>query len=239
MGEDLDGDIQMEGRDAEEVARHTPLPLTPPPIHSSPPTPQRSLSKRKREESQRAESHPTDRTLSPGRQTKFQKDYGKYSEMCTSSDEEMTPVYETQNSDDLNAMVVPIKRGAKPPYRATPGAAGYDIYMPSDYTLPPQQVSAVPLGLSVQIPSPFYLQLKGRSSMEKKGLHLVAGVIDADYRGEVTALIHNTTKQPVTLSSGQKICQGLLLKVYDGEFTAVDNLEPTERGCGGFGSTGA
>ncbi len=75
--------------------------------------------------------------------------------------------------------------------------------------------------------------------MEKKGLHLVAGVIDADYRGEVTALIHNTTKQPVTLSSGQKICQGLLLKVYDGEFTAVDNLEPTERGCGGFGSTGA
>ncbi len=88
MGDDLDGDVQMERRDEEEVARHTPLPLTPPPAHSSPPTPQRTLSKRKREESQRVESHPTDVTHSPGKQTKFKEDYGKYSEMCTSSDDE-------------------------------------------------------------------------------------------------------------------------------------------------------
>ncbi len=75
--------------------------------------------------------------------------------------------------------------------------------------------------------------------MEKKGLHLVAGMIDSDFRGEIAALIHNTTKQPVTLTRGQKVCQGLLLKVYDGEFTVVDNLDSSDRGCGGFGSTGA
>ena len=162
-------------------------------------------------------------------------DVNGYEEIHSSNSEGEDARMSDIDPGDLSALVVPIMRGAKRPYRATPGSAGYNLYLPADITLRPHTVTTVPLGLQIQLPPHYYLQLKGRSSLEKKGISLRGGVIDSDFRGDIAALLSNTTAEAISLSAGQKACQGIILKYHEANFVPAHKLQPTTRCDCGFG----
>ena len=145
----------------------------------------------------------------------------------TSSEDEM----------NLNELCIPVKHGAKPPYRATAGAAGYDFYLPVTVELAPGTVSCVELGLALALPPCTYLQLHSRSSLAKKGITVLGGVVDSDYRGNISVLLLNTNSTPFVITRGQRVCQGVLLKYETATFHPVDQLPTTDRGSGAFGHT--
>lgn len=126
------------------------------------------------------------------------------------------------------------------PARATSGAAGYDITCTETVHIPPNERRLVSTGVAVAIPHGYVGILKSRSSMAwKRTLDVQAGVIDSDYRGEVKVLLHNahpTAERIVT--SGERVAQMLVLPVPHLSITECTSLPPTDRGHGGFGSTG-
>ncbi len=121
------------------------------------------------------------------------------------------------------------------------GDAGYDLYSIGEYTIPPQGRVLVETGLHVEIPHNYVGLVKDRSSVASAGLHTMAGVIDSSYRGEVKILLLNVGQEAYTISVGQKIAQMVVIPVYVEAVDVLDSLEAltdTERGAGGFGSTG-
>ena len=141
-------------------------------------------------------------------------------------------------------MKVVIKRFDKslplPEYK-TDGAAAVDLYARKDTTLPPKEVTFVPLNVAVQVPEDHWVLVSARSSLHKKGL-LVAngiGVGDYDYRGdndEYQAVLWNFTDKPVTVKKGERLVQMMVLKREVIEFTEQGKLIAKDRG--GFGTTG-
>lgn len=128
---------------------------------------------------------------------------------------------------------------AKLPTRGSASAAGLDLYSIEAVCLPPNQRSLVRTGLAVAIPEGFYGRLAPRSGLAtKKGLDVLAGVIDADYRGEIQCLLHNTSDGIVELPAQTKICQLIIEKIITPTPVLVEDLTNTPRGGGGFGSTG-
>ena len=124
------------------------------------------------------------------------------------------------------------------PFRATATAAGIDFY--SDNTrreIEPGRPIIIPLNYVVQIPDGYYGQLAIRSSLAARGLLLLGGVIDSDYRGEVKAIVVNTSTVPYVLDAGTRFCQMLVLPVSNASLELVTRLGETRRGTGGFGST--
>ena len=105
--------------------------------------------------------------------------------------------------------------------------------------LHPGQTEAVPLNLRLAVPRGYTLLLLSRSGLALKGITTVGGVIDSDYRGEIQALLHNSTKNPFKIKKGQRISQGLFLKHLDVTFE-VNNDEHiwNDTTHHGFGSTG-
>ena len=121
------------------------------------------------------------------------------------------------------------------------GDAGYDLYSIGEYTVPPQGRVLVETGLHVEIPHNYVGLVKDRSSVASAGLHTMAGVIDSSYRGEVKILLLNVGQEAYTISVGQKIAQMVVIPVYVEAVEVLNSLETlsdTERGAGGFGSTG-
>lgn len=121
------------------------------------------------------------------------------------------------------------------------GDAGYDLYSIGEYTLKPMERVLVETGLHLEIPAGYVGLVKDRSSVASAGLHTMAGVIDASYRGELKILIINLSGAEYTISVGQKIAQMVVLPIYSQAVDVVETLEDltdTERGAGGFGSTG-
>lgn len=96
------------------------------------------------------------------------------------------------------------------------------------------------LGFSVEVPKGYELQLRSRSGMAKKGIFVInsPGTIDSDYRGPMMVLLHNAGSNNFTLNHGDRIGQLVLKRAPQAEFVMVDKLSDTERGEGGFGSTG-
>ncbi len=131
-----------------------------------------------------------------------------------------------------------LRPGAPLPSRAGDLEAGLDFYSPHLFKLPPRFVFHVPLGIALEIPDGYFLLLRDRSSMASSGLLVCGGVIDCTYRGEVSAMFLNTTDREHEFRAGQKIVQGLLLPVPRVSILEVEELSETERGSGGFGSTG-
>lgn len=121
---------------------------------------------------------------------------------------------------------------------ATPGSAGYDLCAVEDTALPPNVTSLVPTGFGVEIPEGHCGVIRGRSSLELSGLSLRAGLIDADYRGELKVALHNEQSVPRILLAGDRIAQMLILGYYRAVPVEVACLSDTLRGTGGFGSTG-
>ena len=143
-----------------------------------------------------------------------------------------------EEENGLHTLCIPIKRGAKIPYRATSGSAGWDLYTPDKVKLPPHSITAVDLGLSIALPANTYLQLASRSGLASRGIQVIAGVIDSDYTGRIKVLLYNHNDSVFTLEKHQRCCQGLLIRYEDAVFQPVDNLPKTSRDNHGFGHSG-
>ena len=133
------------------------------------------------------------------------------------------------------------------PERGTAQSAGIDFFIPNDtfgaYALSPGQSLKIPSGIKLVIPEGYCLQFVNKSGWGSKGLFVGACLVDSDYRGEVHLDIHNFSQNPISLKAGMKIVQGILLPVPNGNPIEIDSeefsvYENTERGSGGFGSTG-
>lgn len=129
------------------------------------------------------------------------------------------------------------------PDYATDGAAGMDLRaaLTSDIVLLPGERSAVPTGIAIALPRGFECQVRPRSGLAlRHGISLVnsPGTVDEDYRGEIMVLLVNLGDEPFTIRRGERIAQGVVARYERVAWNEVVNLEATERGSGGFGSTG-
>ncbi|MEE0058604.1 MAG: dUTP diphosphatase [[Bacteroides] pectinophilus] len=129
------------------------------------------------------------------------------------------------------------------PTYGTPFAAGADLYacMDSSVTIEPGQTQFIHTGLAVEIPVGFAGLVYARSGLAcKKGIAPAnkVGVIDADYRGEIMVALHNHSSEAVTIESCERIAQLVITPFLTAQFEETDELGDTERGEGGFGSTG-
>jgi dUTP pyrophosphatase len=125
------------------------------------------------------------------------------------------------------------------PKRQTSESAGYDICSIEDYMIPPHGRQLIDTGLSITVPKGTYGQIAPRSGMSCKGTHVGAGVIDRDYTGHVKVLLFNLNSDEfITISKGDRVAQLLLKHISLSDVLEVEELEITERGDGGFGSTG-
>lgn len=137
-----------------------------------------------------------------------------------------------------------LKRNAKIPYRATEGAAGMDLYacIKEPVTIAPHTIKVIPTGIAVELESPEYAGfIYARSGLAiKHGLAPAncVGVIDSDYRGEVCVGLVNQTDNAFTIEPDERIAQMVIAPVVIPEIKIVRELGDTERGDGGFGSTG-
>ena len=137
-----------------------------------------------------------------------------------------------------------LREDAVLPVRATAGSAGMDLHALVDtpVTLQPGQRAMIPTGLSIALPSPDYVALVfARSGLAiKKGVTLAncVGVVDSDYRGELKVGLINQSDEPYTVEKGERIAQLAVMPVCLPVVEEADDLDETERGQGGFGSTG-
>jgi dUTP pyrophosphatase len=138
---------------------------------------------------------------------------------------------------------LPHAEGLPLPDYATAGAAGADLCaaVEDDLVLEPGERAAVPTGLVVEIPMGFEGQVRPRSGLAiRDGLTVVnaPGTIDSDYRGELKVLMVNIGSEPATIIRGERIAQLVIAPVTRAIFVESAELSPSERGDGGFGSTG-
>lgn len=129
------------------------------------------------------------------------------------------------------------------PAYATPQSAGMDIRanLTEPVELKPLERKLIPTGLYIALPEGYEAQLRPRSGLAlKHGLTLLnsPGTIDADYRGEIGVILVNLSSEPFTIADGERICQMVITTHAHVEWDAVETLDETERGAGGFGHTG-
>jgi dUTP pyrophosphatase len=129
---------------------------------------------------------------------------------------------------------------AQIPHYASKGAAGFDLVAIEDVLLTTGQTKLIKTGLAVAVPYGYELQIRPRSGLSlKTGLRVVnsPGTVDSDYRGEV-CVIMQATGGVYEIKKGDRIAQGVVTEVFQVDFEEVSDLDDTERGSGGFGSTG-
>ena len=132
---------------------------------------------------------------------------------------------------------------AKLPTYGSSEAAGADLYacMEEAVTIQPGEVFWVPTGIALEVPKGCAGLVYARSSMgAKRGLAPAnkVGVVDSDYRGEIRVVLLNHSKQPQTLQPGERVAQFVITPVLTPAYEEVTELSDTDRGAGGFGSTG-
>ncbi len=129
------------------------------------------------------------------------------------------------------------------PSRATEHSSGFDLRAALDapLTLEPRARALVPTGIAIAIPPGYEGQVRPRSGLAlKHGISIVnaPGTIDADYRGEIGVILVNLSQDPFVVERGERIAQLVITQLPSSELTVVQTLERTDRGSGGFGSTG-
>jgi dUTP pyrophosphatase len=129
---------------------------------------------------------------------------------------------------------------AQTPKRGTTGAAGYDLAYAGEkeILLLPNTPVKVSTGLAFEVPHGTYLRVAPRSGLGVKGIHVLAGVVDEDYRGEVHVILVNLGSTPTVLQPGDRIAQAIFEKITYPQLIEVEALSDTTRGAGGYGSTG-
>ena len=132
-----------------------------------------------------------------------------------------------------------LRENARVPFRATAGSAGMDLYACIDeaITIAPHEIKLIPTGIATE----YVAYLYARSGLAIK--HGIApancvGVIDSDYRGEVCVGLINQTTEPFVIEPNERIAQMVISPVILPEIEVMDELDDTDRGAGGFGSTG-
>ena len=140
----------------------------------------------------------------------------------------------------LDIKIKKLNKNVELPKQGTQGAAGIDFYLPQPVRFKPNYSRKVPLGVAVEIPEGYVMLLIPRSSTWKTPLRMPnsVGVIDSDYRGEVCALLRNTSNFTITADVGERLVQGVIVPVPSIQIKEVEELSKTSRGGGGFGSTG-
>ncbi len=136
-----------------------------------------------------------------------------------------------------------LRENAKIPTRGSEYAAGYDLYaaIEKPVTIMPHTTEKIGTGLSVAVPNGYFGAIFARSGLAaKEGLRPAncVGVADSDYRGEYIVAIHNDTDEIRTISPDERIAQLVIMPFLEAEFEEKEELSETERGTGGFGSTG-
>lgn len=142
-------------------------------------------------------------------------------------------------------MMLKIKKlneAAKIPTRGTKGAACFDLYATEDVFIGSGDTKAVPTGLAFEVPEGYCMTVYSRSSsFAKLGLTIVPLIVDSDYRGEVMVFARYEERYPGyrLIKRGDRIAQFKIERLEDTEIVEADELSKTERGTGGYGSTGA
>lgn len=142
----------------------------------------------------------------------------------------------------MKVRIVNRSRHALPAYQ-TPLSAGMDVRadLEQSVTLAPLQRAMIPTGLYVELPAGYEMQVRPRSGLAAKhGITVLnsPGTVDADYRGEIRVILVNLSGEPFTIESGERIAQLVVARHEQVEWEPVEELGTTERGAGGFGSTG-
>ena len=136
---------------------------------------------------------------------------------------------------------LPHGQGLPLPSYATHGAAGLDVVAAEELMLAPGERHAVATGFAVAIPDGYEVQVRPRSGLAlKHGVTCLntPGTIDSDYRGEVKVILANLGTEPFAIRRGERIAQLVPAPVLRADFAEVEGLQETQRGAGGFGSTG-
>ena len=136
-----------------------------------------------------------------------------------------------------------LREGAILPTFGSAQAAGADLYacLERDVTIAPGETAFIPTGLAMELPRCYAGLIYARSGLAcKRGLAPAnkVGVVDSDYRGEFIVALHNHGSQPQTIAHGERIAQLVVTPVLIPEYIEVETLSETDRGAGGFGSTG-
>lgn len=149
-------------------------------------------------------------------------------------------------------IAIKLEEGGMMPTKATPGSAGWDLYAAENVELVAGQTKAVSLGFRVEVPVGWEMQIRSRSGLALKNVVVAnaPGTVDSDYRGVVKVLLHYTGEDvydtagdhwsPSTflIEKGDRIAQAVIAPVFDSFWQPVEELSDTNRGSGGFGSTG-
>lgn len=141
----------------------------------------------------------------------------------------------TRTSDKFNDIPLP--------KYATEGSAGMDVYaaIEESVIIEPRQTVLIPIGLAIALPIGFECQVRSRSGLAiKSGIFALnaPGTIDSDYRGEIKVILSNFSDESFTINKGDRIAQLVVAKYEQVKWDLKENLSETDRGEGGFGSTG-
>lgn len=141
--------------------------------------------------------------------------------------------------------MIPLKvkklhKDAVVPFYAKPGDAGFDLVATETVYIEPKSYAKVPIGLAFEVPPGFELQIRNRSGITSRSwLRVQLGTVDSGYRGEVMVMVDNMGDTTTEIKFGTRIAQGVLNELPEVQIFEVEELGDSERGAGGFGSTGS
>ena len=143
----------------------------------------------------------------------------------------------------IEILIKKLSKNVNVPKYETVGSSGLDLAasIENPVNIAPGKTSIIPTGISVSIPQNYEIQIRPRSGLAAKNQVTVLntpGTIDADYRGEIKVILINLSNKTFKVENGSRIAQMVLCPVIKVKFKEVENLEKTDRGAGGFGSTG-
>lgn len=139
----------------------------------------------------------------------------------------------------INDVKVALLDGGHVPTKTNSNDAGYDLYAAEDVVIPPSDRRTIKTGLSLEMPDHLSGLIWPRSGLAvKQGIDVLAGVVDAGYRGEIMVCLLNTSSLHVTISKGDRIAQLIFQEVLNVTLTLSDELNTSQRGGNGFGSSG-
>jgi len=146
-----------------------------------------------------------------------------------------------QSTTQIRITRLPGNEDIELPAYQSEGAAGMDVRAVEDRMIQPGETSLIPTGFSIAVPIGFEAQLRPRSGLAlKNGITLLnsPGTIDSDYRGPVGVILTNLGHEPFYIHRGDRVAQMVIARVERADWEIVESLEETERGEGGFGSSG-